>query len=387
MTSIGVIAEYNPFHNGHLYQLEKIREMEPDALIIAVITTTFTQRGTPSILSKYDKTRICLEYGIDLVVELPYPFATQGADIFAKGAIQILTELKVDKLYFGSESNDVSNLIHLAKITFSDDYQKKVSFYLNNGINYPTALNLAFENENTVTTPNDLLGLSYVKEILRQNSKIVPKTIKRTNSYHEKKILSEITSATSIREAIKLGLDFSKAVPPFCYQILKNVNHNEEAYFSLLRYKIISCPNLSIYQTVDEGIENRIKKEIRDASSLEDLVQRLKTKRYTYNRIKRMLCHILCCFTKEEAKKFSDISYIRILGFSLKGRNYLNGIKKNVSIPMITTLSKGKNEMLDLEKRIFSIYSSIYPVYQWKKLEKKEYQDFPIFIDKQKRKV
>lgn len=382
MTTIGIIAEYNPFHNGHLYQLKKVREMEPDSTIVAVITTTFTQRGTPSILNKYDKTRICLEYGIDLVVELPFPFATQGADIFAKGAIQILTELKVDKLYFGSESNDISNLIHLAKITFSDDYQKRVSSYLKDGINYPTALNLAFENENMVTTPNDLLGLSYVKEILRQNSKIVPKTIKRTNSYHEKKILSEITSATSIREAINLGLDFSKTVPPFCYQILKNVNYNEEAYFSLLRYKIISCPNLSIYQTVDEGIENRIKKEIMDASSLEDLVQRLKTKRYTYNRIKRMLCHILCCFTKEEAKKFSDISYIRILGFNTKGRIYLNKIKRDVSVPMITTLSKGKDDMLNLEKRVASIYSSIYSVDQWRKLEQKEYQDFPIFIDK-----
>lgn len=382
MTTIGIIAEYNPFHNGHLYQLKKVREMEPDSTIVAVITTTFTQRGTPSILNKYDKTRICLEYGIDLVVELPFPFATQGADIFAKGAIQILTELKVDKLYFGSESNDISNLIHLAKITFSDDYQKRVSSYLKDGINYPTALNLAFENENMVTTPNDLLGLSYVKEILRQNSKIVPKTIKRTNSYHEKKILSEITSATSIREAINLGLDFSKTVPPFCYQILKNVNYNEEAYFSLLRYKIISCPNLSIYQTVDEGIENKVKKEIKDASSLEDLVQRLKTKRYTYNRIKRMLCHILCSFTKEEAKMFSDISYIRILGFNTKGRIYLNKIKRDVSVPMITTLSKGKDDMLNLEKRVASIYSSIYSVDQWRKLEQKEYQDFPIFIDK-----
>ena len=163
MTSVGVIAEYNPFHNGHLYQLKKIREMEPDALIIAVITTTFTQRGTPSILNKYDKTKICLEYGIDLVVELPFPFATQGADIFAKGAIQILTELEVEKLYFGSESNDIANLVRLAEFTFSDEYQNRVSSYLKNGMNYPTALNLAFDNHNMVTTPNDLLGLSYVK--------------------------------------------------------------------------------------------------------------------------------------------------------------------------------------------------------------------------------
>lgn len=382
MTSIGVIAEYNPFHNGHLYQLEKIREMEPDALIIAVITTTFTQRGTPSILSKYDKTRICLEYGIDLVVELPYPFATQGADIFAKGAIQILNELKVEKLYFGSESNDISKLTRLARLTFSDQYQEKVSSYLKQGINYPTALNLAFENQDTISTPNDLLGLSYIKEIIRQESKIIPVTIQRTNSYHEKKIVSDISSATSIREAINLGLDFSKTVPSFCYEILKPVKIREEDCFSFLKYQIITCPNLSIYQTVDEGIENKIKKEIKKSYNLEDLVQRLKTKRYTYNRIKRMLCHILCSFTKEEAKNFSNICYIRILGFNIQGRKYLNQIKKEVSIPIITTLSRGNFEMLNLEKRVASIYSMIYFPNECQELEKKEYRDFPIFIHK-----
>ncbi len=382
MTSVGVIAEYNPFHNGHLYQLKKIREMEPDALIIVVITTTFTQRGTPSILNKYDKTKICLEYGIDLVVELPFPFATQGADIFAKGAIQILTELEVEKLYFGSESNDIANLVRLAEFTFSDEYQNRVSSYLKNGMNYPTALNLAFDNHNMVTTPNDLLGLSYVKEILRQKSKIIPVSIQRTNSYHGKEITSDISSATSIREAIKCGINFKNTVPPLCYEILKKVKFVDDNYFALLKYQIISCPDLSIFQTVDEGIENRIKKEIKNAENWEDLVQRLKTKRYTYNRIQRMLCHILCNFTKKEAETFSNISYIRILGFNTKGRTYLNKIKKNISIPMITTLSKGSNQMLELEKRMFSIYSVVYLTNEWKNLEQREYQDFPIFFNK-----
>ena len=163
---------------------------------------------------------------------------------------------------------------------------------------------------------------------------------------------------------------------------MKKVKFVDDNYFALLKYQIISCPDLSIFQTVDEGIENRIKKEIKNAENWEDLVQRLKTKRYTYNRIQRMLCHILCNFTKKEAETFSNISYIRILGFNTKGRTYLNKIKKNISIPMITTLSKGSNQMLELEKRMFSIYSVVYLTNEWKNLEQREYQDFPIFFNK-----
>ena len=213
MKTIGIIAEYNPLHNGHLYQLEQVRSLQKDALIIVVISTSFTERGIPSYLDKYTKTKLCLEYGIDLVVELPFPFATQSADIFAKGAIQILKNLNVDFLYFGSECNDIQKLTELAQETFSEEYQVKVHHYLKAGKNYPTALNMAFLNSETVTTPNDLLGLSYIKEILKQDCSIIPKTIQRTNAFHEEEIMSPISSATSIRKAIISNKDFSMAVP------------------------------------------------------------------------------------------------------------------------------------------------------------------------------
>lgn len=377
-TTVGVIAEYNPFHNGHLYQLEQIRSLEKDALIIVVLSTSFTERGIPSYLDKYTKTKLCLKYGIDLVVELPFPFATQSADIFAKGAIQILKNLKVDKLYFGSECNNVEKLIRLAKETFSEEYQEKVSMYLKEGKNYPTALGKAFSNSEMVTTPNDLLGLSYIKEIIRQECKITPKTIQRTNSFHEKELNSHIASATSIRQAIIQKKDFSKAVPSSVYELLKEKYNFEESYFPFLKYKILSSDDLSIYQTVDEGIENRIQKVIKESNCLEDLIQKLKTKRYTYNRLKRMCVHILCNFTKEKAKAFTDIEYIRILGFSDDGQKYLNRIKKEISVPIVTTLSKGHFDMLEYEKQITSIYLSVFPNKKAQELEQLEYSKFPL---------
>ena len=123
MERIGIIAEYNPFHNGHIYHINKIKEMYPDSIIVAIVSGNFTQRGIPSIIDKWEKTKIALKYGIDLVIELPFPFASQSSDIFAKGAISLLKELKVNKLVFGSESNDIENLKELARIQELDEYQ------------------------------------------------------------------------------------------------------------------------------------------------------------------------------------------------------------------------------------------------------------------------
>lgn len=382
MNAIGIIAEYNPFHNGHLYHLKQIQSLERNCLIVAVITTSFTQRGTPSYLDKYTKTKLCLEYGIDLVVELPFPFATQGADIFAKGAIQILNALGVQKIYFGSESNDIETLITLANETFTEEYQRKVNSYLKKGENYPTALNKAFSTNHMVTAPNDLLGLSYIKEIIQQNSKISPKSIQRTNSFHEKEITKKITSATSIRQAIMEHKNFFGTVPDSIYELLKEKDSLEEAYFPFFKYKVLSSDDLSIYQTVDEGIENRIQKVIKQASSFEDFIQKMKTKRYTYNRLKRMCCHILCSFTKEKAKQFQNIEYLRILGFSSNGQKYLNEIKKELSIPIVTTLSRKKFNMLEYEKQISSIYFLVFSPNKQQLLENLEYSAFPLKKEK-----
>lgn len=379
MSTIGIICEYNPFHNGHIYHLQKVKEMFPESLIVLVMSGNFTQRGIPSVIDKWNKTEIALKYGIDLVIELPFVFATQGADIFAKGAISILKEMQVDYLVFGSESNDIESLKKMADISINNlEYQKKIKKYLKEGINYPTALSKALEefSNSTITTPNDLLGLSYIKEVMKQQANIVPISIQRTNDYHSTD-LDSISSATGIREALSHNKDIKGYVPIEVNELTKKRIFLQEDYFSYLKFKIQTTEDLSIFQTVDEGIEARIKKCINDAISWEDLVKKIKTKRYTYNKINRMLIHILCNFTKEKANSWQEIEYIRILGFSKDGQTYLNKIKKDIKLPIITTFSKGNSDMLKYEQVITSIYASILPEKEKNILIKQEYQNKP----------
>ena len=361
METIGIIAEYNPFHNGHLYHLNKVKEMYPESSIILVMNGNFTERGDVSIIDKWKRTNIALNLGIDLVVELPYPFATQSADFFSYGAVTLLEKLKVDKLIFGSESNNIEDLKLIAKTQLeNDEFEKLVKIYSKMGKNYPTALSCALEDltGKKIETPNDLLGISYIKTILENNYNIKPETIKRTNDYHSTELDNEISSATSIREALKANQNIDNHVPVETKNELNNL-HFIDDYFNILKYKIITEEDLSIYQTVDEGIDKLLKKEIVNATSYDDLIKRVKSKRYTYNKISRMLIHILCNFTKEKREKFNDIRYIRILGLNTNGRNYLNTIKKDLELPLISKITREKDEMLDFEIETTKIYDII----------------------------
>lgn len=364
MVSIGIIAEYNPFHNGHLYQINKIKEKFEDSIIILIMTSNFSQRGDASLINKWDKTLIALKNKVDLVVELPFEFTTQSADDFAYASIKILKELKTEYLVFGSESNDIEHLKTSAKKQLSTEYKFVLKEELKKGINYPTALNKAL-NIN-INTPNDILALSYIREIYRQNANITPISIKRTNDYHNKELNEKITSASSIRENIEKK-DIKKYVPKITYNYLKNDIALNEKYFPLLKYKIISENNLEIYEDVIEGMHNKLKKEINNSNNFDELIKNIKSKRYTYSRLKRMLIHILISYTKEENSK-KEIKYIRILGFNKKGREYLNKIKKEVNIPIYTNFNKNMN----LELKVTSIYSLIFSKEKQEELIEKE---------------
>ena len=360
MKKIGIICEYNPFHNGHIYHINKIKEMFPDSTIVAIMSGNFTQRGHISLLNKTEKTNIILKYGIDLVVELPFVFATQSADIFAKAAISILEELKVDYLIFGSESNNVDELISLAKLqTNNIDYNKMVKKYLDEGINYPTAMSKALNDlgGNNINTPNDLLGLSYIKAIIEQNANIIPLTIQRTNDFHSNILDSKIASATAIREALNKNIDTKNFVPEEVEKLLNTKRKHD--YFHLLKYKILTeGKNINKYLTVDEGIENRILKYINQVDSTEELIEKIKTKRYTYNKISRMLLHILCSLTKEEIAQNKNIKFIRILGFNKSGQKLLNTTKKDTTVPLIVN-PKYHKKLLEFDNKIDNIYKLI----------------------------
>lgn len=376
MQRIGLIAEYNPIHNGHIYQIKEIKRLYPDSIIILITNSYFTQRGDISIINKWDKTKIALDNNIDLVIELPFPYATQSADIFAKGALKILNFLQIDTLIFGSESNDINKLKKLASTQLNNKkYDEKVKTYLNQGINYPTAMSNSLKDilGYTTSSPNDLLGISYIKEIIRNNYKINTVSIKRTIDYHSKIAAKKIASATLIRTLIREKKDITNYIPKYQTDYLYQ-NLSLESYFPYIKYKIITSTNLAIYKTVDEGIENRINKVINSVNSWKELVEKIKNKRYTYNKINRMLIHILTNFTKDESSNL-NIDYIRVLGFSQKGRLYLNQIKKDLKVPLITNYKPNLSPLLDIEFRVAKIYSL--PLN--KNIIEKEYKQPPIY--------
>ncbi len=378
MEIIGIVAEYNPFHNGHLYQIQKIKEKYPDSILVAVVSSTFTQRGTVSILNKWTKTKIALDNHIDIVIELPFVYATQSSDIFAKGAVALLNKLKVTRIIFGTERDNLNELSLSADIQLNNkEYHKLVKLYLSKGLNYPTATNKALEDltGQVVTTPNDLLALSYIKEIKSNNYQIKYENIKRTSSYHGTEINNNITSASNIRKLYQENKDIDNLIPYSKEQLYK-VDMNK--FLPLLKYQIfLNQDNLNKYQTVDEGIEGRIIKYITKSSTYEELINNIKTKRYTYNKISRMLLHILISFTKEEAQNI-NIDYIRLLGFSPNGKHYLNKIKKELDVPLITGYKKYISKVLDIELRTTKIYTLIIG----NELLLEEYRNKPIIVQK-----
>ena len=392
MKIIGLIAEYNPFHLGHLYQINKIKEMYHESIIIAIISTNFTQRGDISIINKWNKTKICLEHNVDIVLELPTLYATQSSDVFAFAAIKILNEFKIDTLVFGSESNNINTLYELADTQLNNkNYDELVKTYLTKGINYPTAMSKALKELTNIQIdkPNDLLGLSYIKEIIKNNYNITPISIRRTNNYHQEKLIinennlnnkssnnqlniNNIISANLIRKLHQNNEDITSHIPKSTYQYLyQNLSINNA--YNLLKYKIITNKNnLSNYLTVDEGIENRIIKYINNSNTWEELVMNIKTKRYTYNKINRMLIHILLDISKEDNNK--EI-YLRILGFNQQGRKYLNKIKKDIKLPIYSSYKDNLSTIFDIEFKSTYIYSLIT---NDKSLIKQEYQNKPI---------
>ena len=373
--NIGIICEYNPFHNGHLYHLKKIKEMYPNSNIILVIDGWITQRGDLSLISKFKKAKTALEYGIDLVVELPIKYI-QSADYFAKGALAILNSLNCDILVFGSESNNIDKLKKLAYEQINNkELNTLLKEELTKGLNYPTALsNTLYKlTKIKVAEANDLLGISYIKEIISNNYNITPITIKRTNNYNSKNTTGNISSATSIRELIKNNKDIKRYIPNNP-EYLKNSIFLED-YFNLIKYKIITQSDLTIYQGIDIKLNNRIHKYIECSNTLDELINNIKSKNYTYNRIKRCLLFILLGIKKDEFKNY-DLEYIRVLGFNNKGKNILNKCKKNIKL-----LTKYDKNYLEKDLEITKILSINDKIQNKSEFISLEYKSKPIMVN------
>lgn len=298
---IGIIAEYNPFHNGHIHQINEIKKRWPQSQIIVILSGKYVQRGELAIAPFEVRKNIALQNNVDEVYELPFEFATQAAHIFAQGAIKELSKHNIDYLVFGSETNDIDNFYLVAK-TIKDNndlYYQKIKKAMKTGISFPKANQIVLEEliGKSFTLPNDILGLEYVKAIVNNNYPIKAFCIKRTNDFHSMIPSNNIASATYIR---KLIFDNNLEYKQFTPMIFDKVPDRIENYYSNFQDIVKNTPNeeLKKIKLISEGMENLFKKHI-DASSYDEFVSRVNSKRYTSSRIKRAMLYILLNIKQE----------------------------------------------------------------------------------------
>ncbi|MEF9961439.1 MAG: nucleotidyltransferase [Erysipelotrichaceae bacterium] len=319
MKITGVIAEYNPYHHGHSYHLKKCRELTNPDLLICVMSGNFVQRGEPAIVDKWQRAKMAVQNGCDIVFELPFPYCVQSAEYFAQGACDILKHAGIQDLVFGSEINDIETLKKLANIDSIQfkDLQK-------DGI----SANKAYELIYGVMNPNDILGLNYIRAL--KNSSINIHSIKRTNAYHDKKLDSAYASATAIRQAIYNN----QAIDAYCDMKALNTTFQLKNYYPLIQHILFttSVDELKTYFLMDEGIESLLIKQARKYMDFDEFLNACTTKRYSTSRIRRTLIHLMMGTTKEKIDSLSTCPYLRILAYNKKGQTYLNECKKHITI-------------------------------------------------------
>lgn len=403
LNAVGIIVEYNPFHNGHLYHLEKTKEITNADVVIAVMSGFFLQRGEPALLSKWHRAKMALLAGVDIVFELPYPFCTQKADTFAYGAVSLLAAARCKAICFGSESGNIEAFHDTYDFLQKNDevYQERIKFHMYKGVSYPKAASLAFEDLSPtkemidLTKPNNILGFQYVKSIRDLKLPMKAYTVTRTNAqYHDTTFSSSsIASATSIRHAIFSEEGHLEKVKPYVpltsYEIMQNYEkeyasfHQWENYWPYLKFRLLHSTRdelKEIYE-VEEGIENRLISIAREADTFFRFMTMLKTKRYPWTRLQRMCVHILTNTKVSEMKeRMAKPTYLRLLGMSEKGRQYLNRWKKHFSLPVISKLSSYDKEDINLDLRSAQIYALGANRNNQNTLLNLEYKQPPIYI-------
>ncbi len=385
MKAVGLVTEYNPFHNGHLYHLNKAMELTGADISVAVMSGDFVQRGEPAVLDKYTRTSMALNSGVNLVVELPVNYAVSSAESFAAGALKVLDYIKADSIAFGSESGDIEGLSKLAHILCDneDTLYKEISKYTANGISYAAARQKVVEKltdkdtAEMLTSSNNILAVEYLKAIIKNNYAIKPYTVQRQgDSYNDTDIRSEYASATALRENLKAD-NISEYIPVKAGLILSsNTNYiypddiTEVLFTRLLDIlfasnydKNVFIENVMQYPDVSKEIAGRLYKSAMDMItrtvpqgaeskdnglfSFGSLCEHIKTKEVPLSRIKRALVRITLGLDKKHMEKYANEPYIRVLGFDKKGQEYLSYIRKTVEVPLITKTADYKEMLLD----------------------------------------
>lgn len=388
MKVAGLITEYNPFHNGHLYHIEEAKRLTGADIIIAVMSGNFVQRGTPALIDKYSRTLMALNCGADIVLELPVCYSTASAEYFALGAVSLLEKLGiVDFLVFGSECGDIEQLTSIAKILTDDnaEYNRLLNSYLCNGLTFPAARMKTIKtvapylNDALLASPNNILGVEYLKALHRLNSNICPVTISRKESgYHETELSKSgsatISSATAIRKTLleKETLDNLKThVPEPVFNILKDQYQKtfpiyEDDCSLLTNYKLMqeTKQSLALYNDISSDLASRINNTVTEGLSFSHLTQTIKSRQWTLTRINRALIHILLNLYQNNFETYNIsgyTQYARILGLRKSSSYLLREVTSNNSIPVITKLADAQNQLSDigakmLEEDIFAAH-------------------------------
>lgn len=391
MKVVGFITEYNPFHYGHKYHLEKSLEMTGATHSIAIMSSSFVQRGEPSIVDKWTKARMAIENGVDLVIELPFLYSTQSAELFALGGVKIMDALNiVDYIAFGSEIGNLEPLNEIVDILLKepDLFKKVLKDHLNLGMSFPTARSMAikdylsqnrpltYDYEAILKQSNNILAIEYLKALKQLNSNISPVAISRQGSdYKEEKINHLFASATAIRKSIlENGVQsIKKLVPRPTYDLLQDFYHEHhsfnqlENYYSIIKFLLLTMDKNKLGEILDmeQGLENRIIEKSIPSKNIRDLIEQSSTKRYPKTRIQRILIHILNNLYGKSIKNLYEeqVPYIRFLGANHKGLELLNRIKQRSDVPILTKFSHYEDfenpvvdEFIHYEKKATDLY-------------------------------
>lgn len=388
---LGIVAEYNPFHNGHFYHMQESKKITEADSCICVISGNFTQRGEPSIVNKWAKTYMALCCGADLVIELPTIYSISSAENFASGAIKIFDSLKiVTDISFGAECNDLATLNNIANVFYSEpaNYKTILNHELKRGLSYPMArenavlmyLNDIKRYANVLSNSNNILAIEYLKALKQQKSMIQPNIVPRKNVYYnDQKIVDDFASATAIRK-LMLNREYAevrKVVPRSTYQIIGEEYKKNHIILGIKKYekeiiyalRVMPIEEIQNLPDVNEGLEFAIKKAASETNDIEELIEKVKSKRYTQTRIQRILLYVLLGITKkdmEDSKKM--VPYVRVLGFNSRGKILISEImNQNPKLNMITSVGKYVNKkmpknkqltrMLDLDINATNIYT------------------------------
>jgi predicted nucleotidyltransferase len=350
---VGLITEYNPFHNGHLHHLQESLRVADAEASVAVMSGHFLQRGEPALVDKWVRTEMALAAGVDLVLELPFPFACNSAPHFARGAVQTLNALGVvDALCFGSEVGEVAPLQSIARflVDHAGTVEAGTRELLRRGVSYPVARAEVLSEQfpelapGILSSPNNILGIEYLKALQTTSSRMLAFTIKRRGAgYHSTDVTEQIASATGIRKLLGEGGDVSELMPEDCFKILNQAldegrSLDDERLFTSLQTLLLQeSETLSGIYQVEDGLSQRLTDAAMTVSTYAEMAKAIKSRQWTLTRIQRVLSYVLLQMAGDEMSQFLECGplYLRPLGATEKGRQVLALSRKKRSLPMI----------------------------------------------------